>query len=434
MTSSAWRPARLGFVATTIAGGTPASNDPRYWSDGVNDEGTPWVSIGDITQGALVSETSRRVTGEGIRAARLRVGRPGTLLFAMYASVGELATLGVAAAWNQAILGIEARPGHSIGFVRYALLAQRSQLDALTRSNTQNNLNRHQVERLPITVPPLTMQTAIADFLDRECERIALLTARLTQLRSAMTETMEAVFRALVEGAPRVPLRRMTLGVTDGPFGSSLASEHYVDAPGVRVIRLGDIGEAQMRNASRAFVDGAYAKNVLSEHRVRAGDLVMAGLGDANHALGRSAVVPRDLDGAVHKADCYRIRVNPVRAEPGYLAWALSYGPAREHALLLARGSTRSRLNTVVARDLPVPALPQQRQADLVREMTLRRQAISRTSTVAQRTVASLADYRHALITEAVTGQFDVTKLSDSQLDESAHAAAEGERPEVLTS
>lgn len=46
----------------------------------------------------------------------------------------------------------------------------------------------------------------------------------------------------------------------------------------------------------------------------------------------------------------------------------------------------------------------------------------------------SLIEYRDALITEAVTGKLDVTTLSDAQLDESAHAALEGETPEVLAS
>ena len=43
------------------------------------------------------------------------------------------------------------------------------------------------------------------------------------------------------------------------------------------------------------------------------------------------------------------------------------------------------------------------------------------------------ADYGNALITEAVTGKLDVTRLSEQQMDESAHAAMEGEQPEVFS-
>ena len=44
-----------------------------------------------------------------------------------------------------------------------------------------------------------------------------------------------------------------------------------------------------------------------------------------------------------------------------------------------------------------------------------------------------LVSYRDALITEAVTGKLDVTRVSDSQMDESLAAVRENETPEILT-
>jgi hypothetical protein len=39
---------------------------------------------------------------------------------------------------------------------------------------------------------------------------------------------------------------------------------------------------------------------------------------------------------------------------------------------------------------------------------------------------ARLDEYRDALITEAVTGQIDVSAMSDRQMDERLHSAIEG--------
>jgi hypothetical protein len=47
---------------------------------------------------------------------------------------------------------------------------------------------------------------------------------------------------------------------------------------------------------------------------------------------------------------------------------------------------------------------------------------------------AALAEYQDALITEAVTGQLDLTRISDSQMEESLDRVRLGERPEVLAS
>lgn len=155
----------------------------------------------------------------------------------------------------------------------------------------------------------------------------------------------------------------------------------------------------------------------------------MAGLGDDNHPLGRAAVVPQTLDGAVHKADCYRIEIDSRRADPQFVAWALSFGPARDQAPLLARGSTRARLSTIVVRDLPIPALSLQRQRDVVATAESLRSLGSSLLLQCEVLKLRLAEYRDALITEAVTGQLDVTKVSDAQMDERLHAVAEGAEP-----
>jgi type I restriction enzyme S subunit len=42
---------------------------------------------------------------------------------------------------------------------------------------------------------------------------------------------------------------------------------------------------------------------------------------------------------------------------------------------------------------------------------------------------ARLDEYRDALITEAVTGQIDVSAMSDRQMDERLHSAIEGPAP-----
>jgi type I restriction enzyme S subunit len=273
-------------------------------------------------------------------------------------------------------------------------------------------------------LPARSRQSAIADFLDRECERVASLTAALERLDRATAEVMRQWFLATVAPAKRIPLRRWITAIADGPFGSSLASSHYVAHPGVRVIRLGDIGVAELREGAPAFVDRDYAAGDLAQHRVATGDLVMAGLGDANNPLARTAVVPASFSGAIHKADCYRIQIDRNQAEPEYVAWALSCGPAREEAPLLARGSTRPRLNTVVARDLPIPQLPLEEQRTIVRSAVQKREKLRAVSDYAELLRARLAEYREALITEAVTGQLDVSAVPDAHVEESALAAA----------
>ena len=52
-------------------------------------------------------------------------------------------------------------------------------------------------------------------------------------------------------------LGRLSSSKCDGPFGSGLKSEHYVEA-GVRVVRLQNIREAMFDDSDAAFIDLAY--------------------------------------------------------------------------------------------------------------------------------------------------------------------------------
>ncbi len=77
--------------------------------------------------------------------------------------------------------------------------------------------------------------------------------------------------------------------------------------------------------------------------------------------------------------------------------------------------------------DVPRPGI-QSRVADFLDRESAR---VERLQDAVRRAQARHAEYRDALITEAVTGKLDVSRLSQSQLDESAHAAMEAEGPEV---
>lgn len=90
-------------------------------------------------------------------------------------------------------------------------------------------------------------------------------------------------------------------------------------------------------------------------------------------------------------------------------------------------------MNLSAIRRLVTPTLNLDRQDEVIREVDHLRAETSGMADELRQVRSLLREYRDALITEAVTGKLDVTRLSEQQLDESAHAASEGERPEVLS-
>lgn len=169
-----------------------------------------------------------------------------------------------------------------------------------------------------------------------------------------------------------VALRRFVATACDGPFGSSLKSDHYSRA-GARVVRLGNIGSADWVDTSAVFIDLDYWRT-LERHDVRKGDLLVAGLGDQNNQVGRACVAP-ELGQAMVKADCYRLRLVAGGADAAFMAYFLVSTPGRSQSEAMADGSTRQRLTLSKALSIRVPSLPvdqQRRIADFLDAETSR--------------------------------------------------------------
>jgi type I restriction enzyme S subunit len=290
-----------------------------------------------------------------------------------------------------------------------------AQYQLYTRAATtfDRRVQQDDLDGLPISLPSLDEQRRIADFLDDQVARLDAAAAMARHLRGAvdlrLTAAWADAYEACRAGGPLVPLRRVIASIVDGPFGSGLTSAHYTDS-GTRVIRLGNIGVAHFRPEATAFISPAYAAE-LRQHAALPGDVVMAGLGDDRWPLGRATVVPAGLGPAIVKADCYRLR--PRRGIlPEYLASALSAPQTQESVRLLSRGSTRARLNTEVAREVPVALVGGQEQGDLIRTVQRAQGDHAAQATLLGRQLDLLEERKRALITACVTGEFDVSTAS----------------------
>lgn len=408
-----WDRGRIKWDTTMIAGATPSTEDNGFWLEGDDPSGTPFVAIADMSRREHVSATAKSLSMDGLASRNMPVGQPGTLLFAMYASVGEVAFLDISATWNQALLGITPDPGKvDSRFLRYVLLDMRDDLLRDVRSNTQSNLNARQVGDIWFQKPPLPEQRSIADYLDRETGRIDTLIQEQQRLISMLRERRDSVWAEYVEIARQrarcAVVRRVIDSIVDGPFGSSLTSAHYSD-DGARVIRLGNIGVNEFKGDDVAFIPLDYAEE-LKAHAVEEGDVVVAGLGDDRMPLGRAAVVP-ELGPAIVKADCYRLRPNE-QVSSAYLAWVMSAPSTRSQIMMLSRGSTRARLNTKVVQQVAIPLPDRTTQDELVASSDADLAKIDGLITEAERFIEISLERRSAMITAAVTGQFDVRGMA----------------------
>lgn len=162
---------------------------------------------------------------------------------------------------------------------------------------------------------------------------------------------------------PVVPLNDLQAdeprAITDGPFGSNLASRHYTDH-GPRVVRLQNIGDGSFVD-EKAHISQEHFES-LRAHEVLAGDLLVASLGEV---LPRACLAPPALGPAIVKADCIRVRLHPD-VDPRWVMYAMQRPEVRRWADSHRHGVGRPRLGLKVIRQVPVPLPPLDEQRRIV--------------------------------------------------------------------
>jgi type I restriction enzyme S subunit len=192
----AWEVKRLGDVAEMGSGGTPTSSVPAYYDGDI-----PWASISDMTKGGkVISSTDRNLTRAGFTNSAAQMFPAGTILYAMYASLGECSIAGISLCSSQAILGIRPKDKLNGEFLYYFLTSLKVIVKTLGQQGTQANLNKGMVQDFRLSLPPLPEQTAIAKVLTEMDGELAVLEQRREKTRALK----QAMMQELLTGRTRL--------------------------------------------------------------------------------------------------------------------------------------------------------------------------------------------------------------------------------------
>jgi type I restriction enzyme, S subunit len=424
-----WPTTKLKWAATTIAGGTPSVADPSNWADG--EDGTAWVSISDMSGSSSVTSTHRRVTAEGIAEARLPIGEPGTLILSMYASLGHTAFLAVRASWNQAILGIYASPSYDPRFIKYALDAIKPTLSEIARSNTQANLNAEQVGNLSIPNPPLEEQRRIADFLDAETTTIDSYVNLHERLISVLQEKSSAAIESLLlhghvqpseashpDSAPfpsRFPIGRLKNVAARVDVGIAEAATHAYVSDGVPLIRSTNIRANSLKTRDMLYIAPWFAERNRSKY-VFAGDILTVRTGNA----GVSAIIPQDLNRSQTFTQLITTLKDGNSAE--YFCQFLNSRVCRQYFDTVSWGSAQKNISVPLLANAPVPIPPIEIQRRISESVERLSDVNSSLVSKVEKARQLASERRQALITAAVTGQFDVSTASGRNVTDGVDA------------
>ena len=156
-----WCWVKLDNITNITSGGTPSRGKPLYWQNG----NIPWVKISDIS-GKYVETTEEKITQLGLDNSSAKIFKKGTILYSIFATIGDVAILNVDAATNQAIAGITCSPSCNIDYLYYVLLVLKDLLVAKAKGVAQVNINQSILKETPIPFAPFEEQQRIVESIE----------------------------------------------------------------------------------------------------------------------------------------------------------------------------------------------------------------------------------------------------------------------------
>lgn len=192
--SGEWQVRKLGEIAEFYSGGTPLTSNKKYYGGTI-----PWITSGDLNK-RQIREVSGRITELGLRNSAAKMVKKGTVLIALYgATAGVVAISEIDAAINQAILAIILKNDDS-KYLYYRLSYMKEWITKTFTQGGQPNLSANIIKSIPIPLPPLKEQKAIAQILSDMDSEIESLEKKLEKYKL----TKEAMMEKLLTGQVRL--------------------------------------------------------------------------------------------------------------------------------------------------------------------------------------------------------------------------------------
>jgi type I restriction enzyme S subunit len=410
---------RLKDLGRWLSGGTPPRDEEALWEGSV-----PWVSAKDFAANRL-RDPSTFITDEAAEHHSKCVPAGSILLIVRGMALAhglQIAQAEGTVAFNQDLRALVCVPELHSRFVYYSLLGHRPRL------NRHIDQAAHGTARLTGSVygeriwsPDLPTQVRVANFLDRETDRIAMLGQACQDLAGDLIQPALAVFAEAASAWPAGKVGHrysVQLGKMLDEKRIEVGNEcRYLRNTNVQWDRfdLEDLKAMKFSPLER------------SRYELRRGDLLVCEGGQP----GRSAVWRGGLEGCYFQKALMRVRPR-AGDSTRYLMWCLRLASERGDFAAGGTGSTILHLpaERLIATRIPLP--PPTEQIEITRRADAWAARAAAVETEVVELQENLAEYRDALITEAVTGRLDVAGLPDSQLEESARAAREGKTPEAL--
>ncbi|MBC8506322.1 MAG: restriction endonuclease subunit S [Anaerolineales bacterium] len=188
-----WVETTLGEVFKWGSGGTPLKSRPQYYGGDI-----PWLIIGDLNDG-VVTDSQTKITKAGLDNSSAKWVEEGSILIAMYGSIGKLGIAGKRLTTNQAIAFTKPEVVNP-KYLFYYLLKERDNFHKQGIGVAQKNISQTIIKAYPFILAPRPEQERIVAKLEETFTQLEVGVAELQNAKAQLKRYRAAVLKSAVEG------------------------------------------------------------------------------------------------------------------------------------------------------------------------------------------------------------------------------------------
>lgn len=293
----------------------------------------------------------------------------------------------------------------------------------LSSGATMKRISRSKLGNIKVIVPPLKEQEVIAAYLDDVTGKVdALIAEKQTQVEDLRAYRNSIITETVTRGLnPDAPLRHSgidwlgdipqhwemsALKYLTSKIGSGITprggSEVYLDK-GVLFIRSQNVYPDGLHLDDPKYISESIDES-MSNTRVYTGDIL---LNITGASIGRCCIYTMTESANVNQHVCIiRPLCNLIKNQ--FLSYILNSKIGQDQIALFQTGGNREGLNFEQLKNFAIPLPPRSEQQAIAEFLDDKTEKIDALIDELNKQLDELAEYRQAVITEAVTGKVDV--------------------------
>ena len=185
----------------------------------------------------------------------------------------------------------------------------------------------------------------------------------------------------------------------DGPFGSNLKKEHYINEPEVRIIQISNIGEEGWKNENVKYTSFIHAETI-KRSMVSCGDIVITKMMPA----GRAIQVPDIEKNYILSSDVIKFVPHPL-INRKYLLYSINSNVFKNQIYDEVQGITRVRTSLMKIKSYLIPLPPLEEQKEIVKLLDNIFEKEEKVKKLIESTLSKIELVKKSILARAVRGE-----------------------------